>query len=218
MDTKSAIQSINESGVLLVFPIDNRKEIPSLWSHFYPRSKMRWEWDDDGDDRVARLWRLREELSRSNEVIYGKWFRGRATFFSKPVFTAMLRLMNPEPRPEFALGADARKILETLLMDSPLSTRQLKRAVELQGRFNEPTYNRALKELWSRLLAVAYGEIDEGAFPSLAIGATQILFEDLYREAFALDIPKAQAILQKRLAAGSPFLAFADRLRKKCAD
>lgn len=32
-------------------------------------------------------------------------------------------------------------------------------------------------------MIVGFGEVDEGAFPSLAIGATKLLFEDLYEEA-----------------------------------
>lgn len=40
---------------------------------------MHWEWDDAGDKRVADLWHLREELSRSGErVVYTKWFQNRA--------------------------------------------------------------------------------------------------------------------------------------------
>jgi len=34
------------------FPLNNRKEPLSLWSAFYPRTPMRWEWMTTGDDRV----------------------------------------------------------------------------------------------------------------------------------------------------------------------
>ena len=197
---KDAIQAINRHGCLLVFPLDNRKEYPSIWSAFYPRTPMRWEWDDDGDDRVSRLWHLRAELSTSNQVIYSKWFRGRATFFSLPVFAALLRLLGTE----LGLSRAARELLDTLRMDSPLSTKALKRATDLQGRLNESTYQRALKELWSRALIVAYGEVDDGAFPSLAIGATSLLFEDLCGEARELSREEALETLKSRLGDDSP--------------
>jgi hypothetical protein len=217
MNAKSAIKAINENGILLVFPIDNRKDIPSLWASFYPRTKMRWEWDDSGDNRVAKLWHLREELSRSEEVIYAKWFRGRATFFSKDVFGAVLKLMNPEHRPELLLSREAQEILKALEMDSPLSTKQLKRSVDLQGRFNESTYTRAMKELWSRLLIVAFGEVDEGAFPSLAIGATRVLFEELFRKASSQDASQAFQILREKMPEHSPFVQYFTKLRKSCS-
>jgi hypothetical protein len=189
---RDAIRAINRRGCLLVFPIDNRKEFPSIWSEFYPRTPMRWEWDENGDDRVARLWMLRAELSTCNEVVYSKWFRGRATFFSRPVFAALLRLLGHS---ELGLSREARGILETLKLDSPLSTKQLKRATDLQGRFNEAAYQRGLKELFSRGLIVGYGEVDDGAFPSLAIGATQAIFEDLWSEARELSREEALARL-----------------------
>jgi hypothetical protein len=195
---RDAIEAINRQGCLLVFPIDNRKEFASIWSEFYPRTPMRWEWDEDGDDRVARLWHLRAELSICNEVVYTKWFRGRATFFSRPVFTALLKLLGAS---ELGLSREARTILEALKLDSPLSTKQLKRATDLQGRFNESTYQRALKELWSRLLIVGYGEIDDGAFPSLAIGATQVIFEDLFNE--SRELSRTEALERLGLSASA---------------
>ena len=95
MNQKSAISKINKKGVLLVFPINNKPEsvsLPSLWSEFFPKTKMKWEWDEKGDNYVFELWSLMKHLSASGEVVYSKWYQGRATFFSKELFTAMLCL------------------------------------------------------------------------------------------------------------------------------
>ncbi len=184
-----AISAIDKAGILLVFPINNRKEPKSLWTTFFPRSEMRWEWDDGGDGRVANLWHLREELSRSQKVVYAKWYQGRATFFSRKVFTAMLSRLLKSPLPP--LSKDASRILRTLQENSPLSTKRLKAATDFQGKFMTPAYEKALKQLWQRLLIVGFGEVDDGAFPSLAIGATSLLFEDLWREANELDVRSA---------------------------
>jgi hypothetical protein len=206
--TPQAVAAIEKHGALLVYPIDNRKEPLSLWSVFHPRTPMRWEWDEDGDDRVSRLWHLRAELSASSKVVYAKWFRGRATFFSREVFTALLAAFGARP----ALGREARELLEALALDSPLSTKQLKRATGLTGRLMEPTYERAMKELWQRFLIVGYGEVDDGAFPSLAVGSAQVLFEDLHEAARALRPEEAWAFLEAKLA-GTPFLKQAEKLR-----
>lgn len=183
MKKSFAIDAIKKHGMLLVYPIDNKKEPKSLWSVAYPRSTMRWEWDQGGDDRVANLWHLREELSRSKKVVYTKWFRGRATFFSRPVFQALLALSLKEENLLDSLSSPARDLLQALEEESPLSTKQLKRITGLVGRDVESTYQRALKELWNRFLIVGFGEVEEGAFPSLAIGSTRLLFEDIYEEA-----------------------------------
>jgi len=192
MRKKAAVSAINKHGMLLVFPIDNANAPLSLWSAAYPKTKMRWEWDEDGDDRVSSLWHLREELSRSEEVVYTKWYRGRATFFSCQVFTALLATFLHNPISLQSLSTQAREILEVLEGDSPLSTKALKRATGLQGRAQEAAYTRALKELWSRLLIVGFGEVDEGAFPSLAVGASEVLFEDVYKK--ALKMPQSVAL------------------------
>ncbi len=182
MKLSKAIEAINQHGALLVFPIQNQKEPLSLWGELFPKSQMRWEWDDSGDSRVANLWHLREELSRSRKVVYSKWYRGRATFFSRELFVPLLTLLAKIQ----GLPKESLFILQTLEEESPVSTKVLKRKAKLQGQALEGTYHRALKPLWIRGLIVGYGEVDEGAFPSLAVGSTQLLFEDLWVESQSL--------------------------------
>ena len=213
MKLKTAIAKINKNGVLLVFPITNKKEPNSLWSEFYPRTKMRWEWDESGDNRVADMWRLMKRLSSCREVVYSKWYQGRATFFSREFFSALLCLMNGEHNTP--LSRPAQTILETLEMDSPLSTKQIKAATDLQGRYNEPVYGKAMKELFSRLLIVGFGEVEDGAFPSLAVGATQVLYEDLFLQAQEMPIQDATKIVNQSMPAGSAFLKFFHRICSK---
>jgi len=129
---------------------------------------------------VARLWHLREELARSEDVVYAKWFRGRATFFARPVFRGMLASLAREADLRAGLSRGAAALLELLEDNSPQSTKELRANAELQGRANEAAYTRALKELWSRLLVVGVGEVEDGAFPSLNMSATRLRFEDLW--------------------------------------
>ena len=208
MKLKAAVEAVNRHGILLVFPANNAKEPASLWSVAYPRSPMRWEWDESGDDRVARLWHLREELSRSRKVIYAKWLQGRATCLSPPAFRALYRLFRESRRP---LSADSRRILELLEESSPRSTREIKKGVQLQGRLLESTYNRAMKDLWTRLQICAFGEIDEGSFPSLAIGASRLLFEAEVDSAEDMTRGQAKAALAPILAAQPKIAAFLSR-------
>jgi hypothetical protein len=76
----------------------------------------------------------------------------------------------------------ASGLLDVLETDSPLSTREIKKRTSLQGKFNEGVYNKALKELFQRFLIVGFGEVDDGAFPSLAVGATKLLYEEMWQE------------------------------------
>ena len=186
-----------------MFPINNRAEPASLWSEFFPKIKMRWEWDESGDNRVGEMWSLMKKLSDSGQVVYAKWYQGRATFFSRELFTALLCRAQSNFESNEGLSRTARELLETLESDSPLSTKQLKKLTELQGKDNEKFYNRGMKELFSKFLIVAYGEVDDGAFPSLAVGATRHLYEDLLTEARNMKSDKACAIIDAYMPAGS---------------
>ena len=208
---QSAVKMINESGMLLVFPINNRPDPSSLWSGFFPRSKMRWEWNDDGDDRVARLWGLMKRLSNSRQAVYSKWYQGRATFFSRDLFTAMLSIQMKTRDLKSELNFHSQALLDALEEDSPLSTKELKRMTDLQGKFNEPNYNRGMKILFQRLLIVGFGEVEDGAFPSLAVGATHMLYEDLWEEAQNMDSKTAQGLVERHLIPDSPMRKFFDK-------
>lgn len=208
-----AISAINKNGILLVFPVKNNEKYNSIWKELYPRSTMKWEWDENGDDRVAKLWHLREELSRSREVIYSKWLTGRATFFSIPMFKALYR-MSREWEPS-NWQRESTEILECLKMDSPMSTKQLKETTELQGKFMERIYERALKPLWQHLDIVAFGEIEDSSFPSLAICATTSIHEELVKEALALSLEDAETIFRKHIPQHSYIDKFWEKLKNQ---
>jgi hypothetical protein len=200
-----AVGRIREHGVLLVFPVNNREEPRSLWSKFFPRTKMVWDWNEDGDMRVAEMWQLMKLLSDSREVVYSKWYQGRATFFSRELFAAMLALRRRTFDPRRGLSDTARTLLEVLENNSPLSTKELKRATDLQGRLNETAYSRAMKQLFSCFLIVGFGEVEDGAFPSAAVGATELLFSDLWSQAEKLSSAKASTIVERFMPRHSHF-------------
>ena len=217
---QKAIDAINRAGIVLVFPIKNEKAPASLWYELYPKSEMRWDWGDDADDRVVDLWHLRTELSESRDVVYGKWFRGRATFFSRDAFVAVGRTLGLTDNSAAAgrLSVEGRALYEQLLDDSPQTPTMLRAALGLEGRANEGAFNRALKELWNRLLTVGFGEVDQGSFPALAIGATKLMFEDLWDEVATTSLADAEAMLGRwERPEAAPFFQHLKRLRAKLA-
>lgn len=206
------IKAIEDEGCLLVFPLENRKEPRSLWSVLYPRTQMRWEWDSDGDNKVGELWVLREDLSRSRQVVYSKWYRNRATFFSKEVFINLLAYLGTS-KGRVPLLRDSQEALDALLIDSPQSTPVLKENLGLCGKFLESQYNRTLKPLWNYLYLVGFGEVGDTSFPSLNIGASAALFEDLWLASQKISEEKAEAKLLKILGAENLFFKYAKKLK-----
>lgn len=212
-----AIEFINRNGMLLTFPIKNQKEPRSLWSEFHPRKKMTWEWSDEGDNDVVQMWHLMKSLSSERDVVYSKWFRGRATFFSRDVFTALLKILEPHNLKKATLSRTSSQILESLIYDSPMSTRDVKKLNDLQGKDNEPEFQRATKSLFSQLLIVGCGEVDDGAFPSLSVGATQAIYEDLWSQSQTLTTAQARAKIDSHFAPTSAFYKFLNSLVKKAS-
>jgi len=207
----NAVTRIAENGVLLVFPINNRELPRSLWFEFFPNSPMVWEWNEDSDGRVSDMWTLMKRLSDCREVVYSKWYQGRATFFSRELFTAMFSLRRFREDARRSLSETAAALLEVLENNSPLSTRTLKELTDLQGRLHEAAYSRAMKELFTRFLIVGFGEVDDGAFPSLAVGASELLFDDLWRDAERLSAKKASATIDSLMPQSSHFRRFFEK-------
>lgn len=217
MDSRTAeakaVAAIEQAGALLVYPIVNRKDPASLWSVLYPRSAMNWSWDETADPRIARLWHLRERLSRTRRVVYTKWYQGRAVFFSRELFSSMLTALAPWSLP---CSTEAREVLTLLEDNSPQTTKALRLEAGLRGRESGRTWTRALRELWERLLIVGSGEADDGAFPSLQVGATRWLFEDLWDQACRDDGDReaARQRVSDRLGRSPGFLRQWERLRR----
>ncbi len=197
----AAIEHINEHGALLVYPIKNRPNLPSLWKCFYPRTEMIWDWSAEGSDKVAYLWHLRTDIALSQEVVYTKWISGRATFLSRDLFTALVSYVSQQP--SLSLHEASKEVLSALEDDSPLATKALRDVTGLTGKFFESRFQKALRELWSKLLIVGCGEADEGGFPSLMVGASKLIFEDLWEESERLSFSEREEILLKYIPSSS---------------
>jgi hypothetical protein len=70
-----------------------------------------------------------------------------------------------------------------------------------------------MKALWARLLIVGTGEVADGAFPSLAVSATEMMFEDLWNDRAAVPA-EANAKLDEVLARSPMFAKELERSLK----
>jgi len=210
----SAIKKIEKSGMLLVFPIKNKPHLPSLWGGFYPEEQMVWDWSEEADGRVAALWHLRAELSDSRDVVYTKWFQNRATFFSLELFEALLSLASSKSKTSLRLSRDAERILDALEEDSPLPSKELKLRSELTGRENSSKFERAIRELWQRFLIVGFGEIDEGGYPSLAVGSSRLLFEESWDKSLKISPPDRKMSVERYLQPVTEFNSLYIKIEK----
>ncbi len=212
MKLTDAVKHINKHKICLVFPIKNNPEILSLWKCFYPRAKMKWEWDDSADNRVAKLWHLREEMASSRKIVYAKWYKGRATLLSKDIFVNMLALFEVAAEERIFKYKTAERIYDALEDNSPLSTKQIKKECDLAGKFMLADFNRSTKELWESLKIVGVGEKDDGAFPSLLVGASKLMHEELWAESKNISTQDAYLYLHAKLGKENKFFHYIQKL------
>jgi hypothetical protein len=210
-DYDKAVEKINKRGVLLVYPIKNQKEPHSLWSEFYPKTEMKWSWDEDSDNRVGRMWLLMKQLSQGGDVVYSKWYSGRATFFSKELFESLL-VVSKDSREELQFSNSSKEIYDVLLSDSPLSTKILKKQTGLVGKDLNSTFERSMKTLYKHFLIVGFGEVDDGAFPSAAVGATSLLFEDLWKTSNKVNLKEAYRCIDHFMPHGEKMRNFLNKI------
>lgn len=147
-----------------------------------------------------------------------KWFirngiRGQLLFFLKRSSQLCLQIQVPQIR-IFLLPRPSKEVLELLDTESPQLTKQIKAALEWQGRLLEPHYNRAMKPLWENLFLVGYGEVQDSSFPSLNVAASHTLLEDLWLRAQQMSSVDAGAILKSKLGSKSLFLSGLKNFRK----
>jgi hypothetical protein len=57
--------------------------------------------------------------------------------------------------------------------------------------------------LFSRFLIVGFGEVEDGAFPSAAVGATELLFSDLWSQAEEMPAANADATVERFMPSDS---------------
>lgn len=210
---EKAIAAIENYGILLVYPIQNSKEPKSLWSALFPRTEMVWDWTDEAHSKVAEIWHLREELARSQKVVYAKWYKNRATFFSQEVFLYLLAYLESAQR-EKNLPRSSQEGLDCFRMDSPQSTKLFKENMGWQGKLMESHYNKSMKPLWEGLYLVGVGEVYDSSFPSLNIASTSTFFENLWLESKDIKPLDAEKFLLSKLGSENLFFKQAQKLAK----
>jgi hypothetical protein len=174
---------------------------------------MRWEWDESGDSRVAELWHLREQLSRSKKAVYVKWYRNRATLLSPECFQWARAVLRAQPG-FLNLSSDAKRVLAIIADNSPISTKALKKQAKVQFSMPGPAVEKSMTELWKRLLIVGFGEVDDGAFPSLAVGGAEQIFESWCHKSDSLGAEQCHQKLRKKLGKENLFVLELEKICK----
>lgn len=172
---KDCIKFINQVGAVSVFPAKASTALPSLWKFLHPRSKFSWQWDEAGDDKVVKLWWLKNEIAASKKVYYGRFFSNQPVFIAHALAKKLQAKVSPR-RP----SALEKYILENLELNSPQTLRMLKKQARHDGvDFLRNEWQRALVALQKQFLISSLGDStrENGPMPSTEYVSMQHFFD-----------------------------------------
>jgi len=172
---RSCLEFIQREGVVSVFPAKGKRALPSLFRFLHPRSSFSWVWDENGDDKVVKLWWLKNEIAASKKVLYGRFFT------NQPVFVAFARAKELRAQVQrVPLGELDRYVLELLEQNSPQTLRMMKRQARLEGRdFLRSEWQKSLLKLQKQFLICSLGDStrESGPMPSTEYVALEHFFD-----------------------------------------
>jgi hypothetical protein len=168
---------IDDVGFALLFPASGMV-LPSLYEaaseHPVPLAEMAW-----GPD-AQRVWDWKDDLPRKGLAWSGRLLRGgRASFLAPDLLADCYpRAGEPDDFRQAPLGAEARRIAETLLASGPLPAAVLRQAVGLQGRRGGVRFSAAVVQLGRALVCTSFGTEQVGSgWPSVVLELTARAFD-----------------------------------------
>ena len=196
-----AARFIDDVGFALLFP-KKGVGLPTLWEAATDRPVMdaQGEWAPE----MERVWRWKDELPRRGLAWYGEFVRGRKSFLSPALLTALYpRSGHPEDFEEATFSPDARRIARILLLDGPQSTAVLREALDVEGSRGAERFGKAVGELARVQVVTHFGTRDEGGgWPSAVLELTARAFSiPRTRDADACRLRVARTFLDTMIVA-----------------
>ena len=200
-----AARAVKELGFCLLFP-GKKLRLPSLVEAVEGRLLPDYNPRRDWSSEFLRVWKWKDELPRKRLAWYGKYFRGRGTFLAPEFLAYFYRLEGtPGSDDDYArlyrdgrISADARLVCAELLEHGPLGSMELRYALKWEGKRGNQRFQRALRELQSRLVLVHWGtKAETKAWESAVYQFTPRAFPKAVRKASKLTVEDAR----RRIAA-----------------
>jgi hypothetical protein len=168
---------IDDVGFALLFPASGMV-LPSLYEAAseqpVPLAELAW-----GPD-AQRVWGWKDVLPRKGLAWSGRLLGGgRASFLAPDLLADCYpRAGEPDDFRQAPLGAEARRIAETLLASGPLPAAVLRQAVGLQGRRGGVRFSAAVVQLGRALVCTSFGAEQVGSgWPSVVLELTARAFD-----------------------------------------
>jgi Winged helix DNA-binding domain len=168
---RSALAFVNTVGCCSTF-YRFPEGLACLWEAVVGRADPRWPRRSHHDDGVGLTWELKDALPAGRRVYYGKLLKGRPVLVALDLFPAFYALVRGRQRSadylrEYRAGRlthTARRLLDVLVADHPLYTRELRAAAFMLTPSATREFERAMAELQQGLWVVKTEERYEPSF------------------------------------------------------
>ncbi|MBI5472034.1 MAG: winged helix DNA-binding domain-containing protein [Ignavibacteriae bacterium] len=169
---QETLRFINKVGFCLTFQSPD-VELPNLWDAVMGRNG-RARTSNERNYYLSYAWEIQSILPNHNSIYLGKIFKRRPSVISREYFTYFYALTArtgsvDEYKREFAdgkLSPAAKKILDVLMRQSPMSSRELRTALQGKLRTAIPGFEKAIEELQRKMFITRIvGE--EGKFTAM---------------------------------------------------
>jgi hypothetical protein len=168
---RAALAFVGRVGICSTFYVFT-EGLACLWEAVVGRAHPRWPRHSHHDAGVGLTWQLKQRLPEGRHVYYGKLIKGRPVLVALDLFPAFYALVRGGQRArDYAreyeagrLSISARRIMDTLMRESPQYTRGLRAECFMlePGRTRE--FERAMAELQAQLWIVKTEERYEPSF------------------------------------------------------
>lgn len=169
--TQSALAFVEDVGFCSTFHAFP-EGVACLWEAVVGRARPRWPRRSHHDAGIALTWDLKDRLPARRRVYYGKLLKGRPLLVALDLVPAFYALVRGRQRArdyleEYGKGHlshPARRIMDALVKEHPLYTRDLRASVFMLEPAKTREFERAMAELQQQLWVVKVEERYEPTF------------------------------------------------------
>jgi hypothetical protein len=154
---RTALQFVEDVGFCLVFT-NRTQQLPCLWVAVCGRRDPVFPEHSHHDPELMLTWNLKDLLPAKRLVYYGKLILGKPSMVSLAHFPDFYALHGPAHDEQYLydyeagrLSRAAKQIMDVLVEDHPLTTKELKRRTHLDASRSRAIFDQAIAELQRKL-------------------------------------------------------------------
>ncbi len=169
---QDAVDFISSVGFCFAFKAE-LSELPSIWNAVKGERRPEIPTSINQDPDVTFTWALKDKLPQNRKAFYGKFLKKQPTFISVdyiPYFFVLNANVGSadsswENFVHKHISEAEKRVLDTILEEHPITTIELRRKMEMTGKYIRPVFDKSLQELERKMYIMEVGRQDHPFTP-----------------------------------------------------